>query len=218
MELELDKFKKNSEMKQIFKKYIRIKKKHINKVNFYIKKKFKKNKILGILIRGTTQKITTKHQMPVEPSQLIPMINKVVKNENCNKIFLVTEDLKYFNLIKKVYKNKIIFNKSFRANVNFYQNHAEIFNVYPRNLHRYKLGKEILIDTLMLSNCDVLLYSDSNVSRAAILFSKKKQKKYFIQTENNSSNIFIARWKWYIKTFLSGYLFGIKYKLIKKNY
>ena len=57
--------------------------------------------------------------MPVEPSQLIPMINKVVKNENCNKIFLVTEDLKYFNLIKKVYKNKLIFNKSFRANVNF---------------------------------------------------------------------------------------------------
>ena len=42
MELELDKFKKNSEMKQIFKKYIRIKKIHINKVNFYIKKKFKK--------------------------------------------------------------------------------------------------------------------------------------------------------------------------------
>ena len=38
------------------------------------------------------------------------------------------------------------------------------------------LEKEILIDTLMLSNCDVLLYSDSNVSRAAILFSKKKQK------------------------------------------
>ena len=68
----------------------------------------------------------------------------------------------------------------------------------------------------MLSNCDVLLYSDSNVSRAAILFSKKTKNISFKQKIIHQI-FFIARWKWYIKTFLSGYLFGIKYKLIKKK-
>lgn len=214
MELELDKLKKDPLIKNVIKKYIKIKKKYIKEVNHKVKKKFKK-KILGVLIRGTTQKIATNHQLPIEPFKLNPLIDKILKKEKCDKIFLVTEDLDYFETIKNYFKNKIIFNNSFRYKVNFYNNHSKIFDLYPRKLHRYKLGKEILIDTLMLANCDVLLYTDSNVSRAAIFFSKKKQKKYYLSSENNSSNIYLARWKWYIKKFFSNNNFGIKYKLIK---
>jgi hypothetical protein len=214
MELEIHKLKNDPLIKNIMKKYIKIKKKYIEEVNFKIKKKFKK-KMLGVLIRGTTQKIATNHQLPIEPFKLNPIINKILEKEKCDKIFLVTEDLDYFESLKKNFKNKIIFNNSFRSKVNFYNNHAKIFDSYPRKLHRYKLGKEILIDTLMLSKCDVLLYTNSNVSSAAILFSKKKQSKYYISSENNSSNIYLARWKWYIKHFFTNHNYGIKYKLIK---
>ena len=39
---------------------------------------------------------------------------------------------------------------SFRSNKN------DAFKIYPRNNHRYKLGKEILYETILLSSCDVL--------------------------------------------------------------
>ena len=50
------------------------------------------------------------------------------------------------------------------------------FDIYPRKNHRYLLGEEILIESLLLSKCDGLTYIKSNVISAAIEFSKKKNK------------------------------------------
>ena len=43
-----------------------------------------------------------------------------------------------------------------------------------RVLHRYKLGKEILIETL-LSKCDILVASKTNVILSALIFSSKRK-------------------------------------------
>ena len=97
-----------------------------------------------------------------------------------------------------------------------YENgNEDLFDAYPRKNHRYQLGKEILIDTIILSKCDGLTFVKTNVTTAAQLLSKKKQKIHEIFLGYNSSNKFIARWLWYLKKILPNSMGGLK--IIKKN-
>ena len=73
---------------------------------------------------------------------------------------------------------------------------------------------EKLIDALMLSSADGLLFTTSNLWRFSIIMSKIKQEKYQVKTDTKSSNRLIARWQWYLK-YLFPKIFGnINYKVL----
>lgn len=210
----------NPEVQVIKKKYIKILNIYLRISKKKIKSLFKKKKILGVLIRGTTQKVAVNHDLPIRFSDLEIIIKNIFDKEKCQKIFLVTEDLEYFNFLKKKFKNIILYNKSTR----FFKNPFSIHSINETDLlkknnnnFRAKLGKEILIDTIMLSNCDILLSSDSNVSSAAIFFNNKITKHYLITSDKNSSNRFLARWLWYFKNYFPILFGSIKYKIKKNN-
>ena len=75
--------------------------------------------------------------------------------------------------------------------------------------HRYKLGREILIDTILLSHCDSFIYLNSNVSSASIAFNfNANQNRYTIKNGMNSKNIIVAMFYWYYKKFLPKKLGG----------
>ena len=59
-----------------------------------------------------------------------------------------------------------------------------------RTLHRYRLGKEILTETLLLSKCDILISSRTNVIISALIFSKKKKDLLLVDNGINAKNIF----------------------------
>ena len=90
----------------------------------------------------------------------------------------------------------------------------DAFKIYPRKKHRYKLGEEILVETLILSKCHGLTYIKSNVISAAKLLSKFDQKDHEIFFGYNSRNQYIARWLWYLKIYFP-FLFG-RIREIKK--
>ena len=80
------------------------------------------------------------------------------------------------------------------------------------------LGKETLLDTLLLSSCDCLLSLRSNVTEAAILLNKNNNLKvYEIFNGINHSNKYIARYYWYIKKTLPSYIGGFDNKDFKIN-
>lgn len=185
------------------KKLIEIKNSYIKESKNFIKKNFKKNeKILGVHLRGTSYKIARNHPFPIPKEMMANVVKQIIKKEKVNKIFLCTEDENYFKYFKNIFKGKLIFLESYRTNK------IDAFKIYPRKNHRYKLGKEILIETLILSNCENLVFVNSNVIDAAIFFSKKKQKKYEIFLGQNSNNKLIAKRLWSIKNFLPHYLGG----------
>ena len=102
------------------------------------------------------------------------MLDKLIKKYKYDKIFLCTEDLSYFNLIKNRFKNKIIY-----LNNTYKSFKDDAFKVYPRKFHRYKLGRDILIESLLISKCDSFLYTNSNVSEfVKFLDDKKKNQLY----------------------------------------
>jgi len=128
----------------------------------------------------------------------------------CNYIFISSEDEKFIKKFKKIFNNyKINYLKCFRYN-KFHP-----YFVYPRQNHRYKLGRDILLEMLILSKCDSLIYSESNVIEASNLYSLNKvQKRYKIDNGYNSSNPFFARWLWYIKNSLPKVLGGFNKEII----
>jgi len=199
----------NTKLRFFFNK-IKINKNLIKESNYFYRKLFCKNdKVLGLHFRGSTYKVARGHAFPPTLNLMIENIDFLMKKYKYNKIFLVTEEEKYLNFLKKKYSNKCLYLDSYRM----YK--TDSFKVYPRKKHRYKLGKEILLDTLLLSKCDGLSYVKSNVITAAKLLAKKKQKYHELFFGYNSRNKFIARWLWYLKIFLP-FLFG-RLKKIKKQ-
>lgn len=197
--------KKNSDLFKICKKKILINKDICREAGDFVKKNFS-GKVLGIHYRGTSYKISANHPFPPTKSQMLKYCNKILKNDQYEKIFLCTEDKTMFDFLQKNLGNKIcFFKKSYRSI------YDDAFKIYPRANHRYKLGKEILIETLVLSKCDGLICQESNVSEfLKFMNHKNKLKFYYFNNGYNSSNEYIAMWLWYYKNLAPKFLGGFE--------
>ena len=194
-----------NEFRALFKKYFKIKKEFLQTAKKFSEKNFKNEKILAIHYRGTSYKTSANHPFPATTKQANEYINFLIKKYKYTKIFLCTEDLNFFYFMKKKFKNKILFLDTYRSLKD------DSFRIYPRTFHRYKLGKEILIEALIMTYCNGFLHSKTNVSEF-IKFIDRKKKINFFTLDNgfNSSNEYVARWLWYYKLFMPYNLGGFK--------
>jgi hypothetical protein len=202
----------NDEFRYLFNKYFKIKNIFIKYADDFYKKKFKK-KMLAIHLRGTSYKTSANHPFPITIEQTINLIDEIIKKYNYNKIFLCTEDLGYFDAIIKIFKEKVIF---LPGTYKSYKDDA--FNIYPRSFHRYKLGRDILMEALLISKCDGFIYTTTNVSEFVRFLDKKNKINYFsIQNNFNSQNAYIAKWLWYYKKKFPPSMGGFKKKTYVKK-
>ena len=187
---------------------IKIKKKFVQWSDKYFSKYLYKKKVLGVHCRGTSYKTSANHPIPPTGKQILNKVNNLIKKDKYDAIFLCTEEKKYLELFQKNFGNILYYLSTYRSNKD------DAFKVYPRNFHRYKLGKEILLDTLILSKCNSFLHIDTNVSLFVKFFSKKKIPKFILmKTGYNTSNEYMAKWSWYIKSILPSYLGGFNDKI-----
>ena len=192
-------------LNQIAKKYLKTKKIFILEANNFVKKNFK-NKTLGIHYRGTSYKTSANHPFPPTKKQIIDKSKYLIYKYKYNKIFLCTEEEEIFRALNKEFGDKICFiGESYRSNKD------DAFKKYPRQKHRFKLGKEILVESIILSKCQGFLYQNSNVSEfVKYLDSKNEIKYFFMKTAFNSSNEYIAKWLWYYKNQVPKFMGGFE--------
>lgn len=204
---------KNHNLKKIIKKLVI--KKNIKSEYRKLKNKIFKNnnKFLGVFVSGSLQKITRGHALPLPPKNFVYEVKKIFESNECDKILLVTEDNSYLQEFKKKFKNNLIYLNRPRSQINPFFSHNIHFETYSRKSHRYKLGKEILIDAMLLSNTPVFIGSISNVTRFVKIYSSLKQTTFDIETEINSHNRFFARWKWYLKLYFPLFFKKITYEI-----
>ena len=190
-------------LKKIFNERIKLKNQIKKEILFYKKKfrLFKRNKVLGIHFRGTDMKIAPNHPMPPTKNQILEKINYCKKKFNFNKIFLVTEDIDNYYFLKNKYGHKIITIDNFRSNK------SKVFNLKIRKFHKYKMGKEALINGYLLSYCNTIISSQTGISDFA-KFLNKDINFIKINNGNNSSSIFISAFLWKLKNFLPKKLGG----------
>lgn len=193
----------NNQHFKIFKKYIKIKKDILSKAHKFEIDNFYKKKVLGVHFRGTDMKTQERHPYPATLKQIFSYIDSELKNNKYDLIFLVTEELDYLYKLKSRYKEKICYYNSFRSNK------SDIFDNNRKN-HRYLIGRENIIDMLLLSKTRSIICTNSNMADASNFFSRDK--KIIIKIDNgyNSSNILFAQVNWYIKKLMPEFLGGFK--------
>ena len=135
------------------------------------------------------------------------VIEYCLKDSKYDKIFLVTEDQNNFEEITKIYKDKVIFLKqTIRARDNQY-----VFDNYLRLSHRYKLGRDILLETYLMSHCDGLIDIDTNPFEIACALNlNPKQKKYLVKNPFNKNYPVLTHFIWDIKKILPEKFGGFK--------
>ena len=193
--------------RNISKKYLKIKKKFKTFSNIFYLNKLSKN-TLAVHYRGTSYKSSANHPYPATNEQTIDYIEYLIKKYNYDKIFLCTEDLNFFEVMKKKFNKKLICLNSFRSTKD------DAFKIYPRINHRYYLGEEILLEALIISKCKAFLHAITNVSMFIKHLDKYNEKKYFILNNGiNTSNEFLAPYTWFFKKILPENLGGFKKKI-----
>ena len=200
----------NQNLVKTYNDKIKIKEKIILETNTFYKNKLKTKKnteIVGIHFRGTDQKITPGHYLPPTIFDIKMFIEKKIKENPKLKIFLITEEKKYLETLKKKYHKYLYFYPSFRGNK------ISDFNSSNRLYHRNKLGLESLKEALILSKCDEIFYCKSNIPLFSIFISKKKITKTLINNGLNSYNPFFAYFKWRVLILPISFLKYLLYKI-----
>lgn len=201
-----NKITSSNKLLEILKKEIKIKKTKLKTISYLKNKLFGGKKILGIHHRGTGYKIT---EYPITINQMINIINGILNEESYDKIFLVTEDSNNFKSLKNYFGEKIISLKNSQRG----KTNLEVWKKYPRNLHRYKLGRDILYETFLLSYCDGYFDIDTNPTEFAHGMNlNPNQKRYTFDNGINKPWTYFKylNFSWHIKKNLPENLGGFK--------
>ena len=197
-------FNKYKDLNRVFTKYIKVKKNITNEAEKIIKKlNINKKNTIGLHWRGTDHKFLPNHPQPPSRKQIFSKLEKIIKKRKFDKIFVVTEDPNNLRILLKKYKSRILYLNSFRSSK------SSEFSNFRRKNHRYKVGKESLIEALILSRLEYLICSESNISDFAKFISFNK--KYVIDrifNYRNSKNSLICYLNWKLKLLLPSFLGG----------
>lgn len=168
------------EIRNMFFKNYKIKDDILNFINYYEETHLNCNDILGVHIRASDMMATGQNY---DIEYFINKIKYILEKRTINKIFLATDDneiiktcTNIFNTKEILYLNNIERVDNINRSIGQHDRiNTENHNYNSRKYHNYLCGKEVIIDTFLLSKCNYFLRSNSAVSDLAILFSDKIQ-------------------------------------------
>lgn len=108
---------------------------------------------LGVHIRGQEMKTAPGHPVPPSIDEMLARAESMLRRYPITKIFVVSEEQAYIDAFHACFGDKAVSSEAFRT----YDVNAYTLAAYPRPLHMYRLGRELMLDTVLLSRCDYLL-------------------------------------------------------------
>lgn len=152
---------------ELIQKYVHIKPSIQQEVESFVQQHFQGFFIIGIHHRGTDKKL----EAPIVPYETTLFnLNWWLSNlpkEVQVRIFVATDDQQFLDLMCQLYPNQIIYSPFIRSKDGQALHYSE--TAYANN---YQKGKEALIDCLLLSKCNLLLFPASSAfSMAALKFN-----------------------------------------------
>ena len=111
-------------------------------------------------------------------------------------------DLDY---LKKRYGNKIIFYRSYKS---FDPKDVYHYRSFFRKKHRYKLGKEVIVQALIFSNLKVFIGGASMLSDAVYSLFNNRIRYIKINNGLNSKSLIHSLYAWKLKSILPHWLGG----------
>lgn len=199
-------------MNKLLNKYIKIKPEILNEISQFYQEKMLNTLCIGVHVRFAAAHASEKPGI-VTIEDYFNEVNQLIHNSNSNyTIFLATDSHYVVEQFKKKYKDKVIFTNAIRSQymeeVHLIFDNPDYWLSHPAEFHKkkpgYKGGKDALMDCLLLSKCDYIIHTTSNVSDFATFFNpdiksiflpKNITPKERICTACNSTN------KWHLKDF-----------------
>ena len=118
--------------------------------------------ILGVHMRGTDKAALRRKVLPSEYLEYIQKFVNYYGNDKA-KVFIATDDDNYLNYITSDLQSQ---NITIYAQNNIYRSKNETAVFDLQKISKYQMVKELLMDILMLSQCDWFIHSASAVAEA----------------------------------------------------
>ena len=163
--------------KSIDSKYLKVKQHIIDKINDIYEKEFKGHTVLAVMARGTEYNLHHPMYGVFDVNDYIREIGNVLKDRpDITKLFIVSEDTEYIDLITKAYPNSYFVPGVFRR-TNESMEYINRVHCWPnvstnREDHCKLLGEEVIIQTKLMGKCDYLFGRLSGVFTGAVLWSE----------------------------------------------
>ena len=168
--------------------------------------------VLGIHFRGKEMNTTPGHPFAPTVRQMTTWTDRILENHPVEKIFFSSEEKDYLDLFVKRYGKRLLFLPFFRVSK------VNAYNLNPRPLHRHLLGKEALLDSLMLSCRDILLCGKSGITSNAVRSSRRLKLVYTIHNGYNSRNLLAAKFLYRLKKHLPPGAGGLRNEVVISRY
>ena len=153
----------NIMMHNTYRKYFSVSSIIKDKVNMFYNNHMKNKKVLGIHVRGTDHYTDG---LLLDSNYYMSKVDEELALNNYDKILLCTDEAKKVEDFKNAYGDKLIYhNDSIRTN----EKSGIHYGVGLQN--PYKMGEDVIIESLLLSKCNFLLRGVSNVTNAAMIFN-----------------------------------------------
>lgn len=174
-----------SEWNSIISKYLRLQ----PEVQNYIEESYQrifsgKENVLGVSVRAgyirqfkNNGDIIKNHPIQLEISEMINLIEGYMKEWKCDWVFLVADDMFYFEEIKKVFKDKCLFLERYRGQ--FFTDKDMIGDIkqVTRGLVEQGIVKnniDYICETYLLARCNSLLAGNCGCSRMAYFLNNNQ--------------------------------------------
>jgi hypothetical protein len=159
-------FIKNYEERRYFsfliKKYLKIKSHIQEKINKHLEN-FKGKKVLGVHIRQTDHHI---HGNLISPLYYVHLIKEMLNNYDM--LYVMTDNKEDLELMKSNFKDNLYYLEDVTRSEK--RSSMAVHND-PNYKNRYKLGEDILIETMLLSNCDTAIMTNSNIMNFVMAYN-----------------------------------------------
>lgn len=150
--------------------YIRPRKDIEQVVQQYLNEHFLGHRVLGILCRGTDYLQNRPHQHPIQPDpeQVLMDAEHVMKQQNCDLIYLATEDESIWEKFQQHFPSRVISYQQRRYSIQDGQN----INVEANRIASpYERNREYLTSILVLSHSNCFLAGVVSGTMGAVLLS-----------------------------------------------
>lgn len=157
---------------ELINKYIRTKPHVQKRIDLFVENNFKNYTVIGVHYRGT-DKVSEAPVVPYE--RVYNTIKKDVVNIKNTKIFIATDDEYFLNFMKIKFGEQVICLDATRS-----LNGAALHT--SQQYDKYNLGEDAIVDCVLLSKCNKLYKTASNLSDTSVKFNPDMP---FVNLSNN---------------------------------
>lgn len=146
---------------QVVKKYIRIKPHIQQKIDTFAVQYFLDHYMIGVHYRGTDK---NKEAPRIDYETVFEEIEKSIPQKKPYALFIATDEADFLKQARKRYPNRVVAIEAHRSD-------SGGLGVHFANKNNYILGEEALMDASLLSKCDLLIRTSSNLSLWSTYFN-----------------------------------------------